>query len=227
MPAPENVKWVFSNGRWVPVAGASTQSQPAATSPIEDKTATQTGPKALPTDPFKFRAIDKSDTSRIIAIDLKALQQGNQLKDIVIRNNDIIQVPPLEAGEFYVMGEVQRPGVYSIQGRKITTKMAIAAAGNFGPLSYPPNSILIRRIGNNQEQIFPLNMEKIFRGEENDLFLKPDDVLAVGQSVLSPFLIVLRNAFRLTYGFGFIYDRNFSDALIPGYHYDHTRFTNW
>ncbi|RPI64544.1 MAG: hypothetical protein EHM48_00625 [Planctomycetaceae bacterium] len=224
MPAPENVKWVFSNGRWVAVSQAGPQSQPAA----DDKTtASAPSDKTAAADPFGFRSIDKSDVSRIIAIDLKALQQGNQMKDIVIRNNDIIQITPLEAGEFYVMGEVQRPGVYSIQGRKITAKMAIAAAGNFGPLSYPPNSILIRRIGKNQEQIFPLNMEKIFRGEENDVFLKPDDVLAVGQNVLSPFLIVLRNAFRLTYGFGFIYDRNFADALVPSTGYNSKRFTNW
>ena len=33
----------------------------------------------------------------------------------------------------------------------------------------------------------------------------------MGTDVLAPFLFVIRNSFRLTYGFGFVYDRNFAD----------------
>jgi len=29
--------------------------------------------------------------------------------------------------------------------------------------------------------------------------------------VVAPFLYVVRNSFRFTYGFGFVYDRNFAD----------------
>jgi hypothetical protein len=28
---------------------------------------------------------------------------------------------------------------------------------------------------------------------------------------VAPFLFVIRNSFRFTYGFGFVYDRNFAD----------------
>ena len=38
---------------------------------------------------------------------------------------------------------------------------------------------------------------------------------------------MLRNAFRMTYGFGFIYDRNFSDPILPGYTPKSNRFTRW
>lgn len=220
-------KWVYVAGQgWVRMsedANLAAASQPTS-APCGDA-ATQTATA----DPFGWHKLDKVDQSRIIAINVRKLQDGNPLMNIVLRNNDIIMVPPLEMGEFYVMGEVQRPGVYSLAGRRVTVKMAIAAAGNLGPISNPKNAILIRRIGDNQEQVFPIDIEAIFRGEENDVFLKPDDVIAVGQSCLSPFLIVLRNAFRLTYGFGFIWDRNFADPLITGpqYHYDSTRFTHW
>ena len=46
---------------------------------------------------------------------------------------------------------------------------------------------------------------------------KADDVIAVGSYWAAPFLAVWRNAFRMTYGFGFIYDRNYSstDFEIP------------
>jgi len=141
-------------------------------------------------------------------------QRGDWKQNIVIRKNDVIRIPPMPTGEFYVMGEVQRPGVYSLTGRKITLKMAVAAAGNLGPLAWPKNSILIRRIGRNQEQTFPINLESIFTGQDPDVYLKPNDVIAVGTHWKSSFLAVLRNAFRMTYGFGFIYDRNFSDPLL-------------
>jgi len=113
-------------------------------------------------------------------------------------------------GEFYVMGEVQRPGVYSLTGRQITVKMAVAAAGNFAGLAWPENSILIRRVGGTQEQVIPLDLDSIFAGKDPDVFLKPNDVIAVGTDIRASFFAVMRNAFRLSYGFGFIYDRNFS-----------------
>jgi len=213
-------KWVYVDGRQVAVDSSASATGPAE-SPV-----TQKAPES---DPFGWHQIDKSDQARVIAINLKKLHSGAPMMNILVRNNDIIWVPPLEMGEFYVMGEVQRPGVYSLAGRKITVKMAIAAAGNLGPLSDPKNAILIRRIGDNQEQAFPLDIEAIFRSEQNDMFLKPDDVIAVGQSWTTPFLLVFRNAFRMTYGFGWIWDRNFADPLImgQGYHYDSTRFTHW
>jgi protein involved in polysaccharide export with SLBB domain len=124
------------------------------------------------------------------------------------------------------MGNVQRPGVYSLTGRKVTLKMAMAAAGNFDALAYPENSILIRRVGENQEQIMAINLEAIMQGRQPDVFLKANDVLAVGTSITAPFMAVVRNAFRLTYGFGFIYDRNFSDTLIPGTLPNSDRFTH-
>ena len=128
-------------------------------------------------------------------------------------------------GEFYVMGEVLRPGVFSLTGRKLTVKQAIVAAGNFAPLAWPENAILIRRIGNNQEQTIHLNLEAIFRGEEPDIFLKPNDIIAVGTNVRSVFFAVMRHAFRMTYGFGFIYDRNFANPY--GLTLDSRRFTRW
>jgi len=79
------------------------------------------------------------------------------------------------------------------------------------PLADPTRLELIRRIGPDQEQIVQVNLDRIFAGMEQDVFLKPDDIINVGTNPVMPFLAVLRNAFRATYGFGFIYDRNFAD----------------
>ncbi|MCD4824681.1 MAG: SLBB domain-containing protein [Phycisphaerae bacterium] len=252
-PAKKSHRWVYRNGKWVKEAVAATAVPKAATAatvvpkvappvparprkPVvelpaikmpDTKALPQLAPrgKAKSDDPFGWGKIAKEDLVRVIAINRKQLEQGDYRMNIVIRENDIIQIPSLEIGEFYIMGEVLRPGVYSLTGRKITIKMAVAAAGNLGPLAWPANSVLIRRIGKNQEQIIPINIDKILRGTDPDIYLKANDVIAVGTHVVSSFLAVIRNAFRMTYGFGFIYDRNFAD---PMYNYPNSRrFKGW
>ena len=214
---------------------------PPTTGPVATEPAAEIQPirppvaKTQPTqpvdteDPFGWAKVQKSDLVRVIAINLKKLEQGDYRMNIVIHGNDIIQVPQLEIGEFYVLGEVLRPGVYSLTGRKVTIKMAIAASGNLGPLAWPENSVLIRRVGKNQEQMIPLNIENIIRGTDPDVYLKANDVIAVGTSWQCTFLAVMRNAFRMTYGFGFIYDRNFAENLLrdPGIYPNSKRFKGW
>ncbi|KKO11289.1 hypothetical protein LCGC14_0017680 [marine sediment metagenome] len=203
-------------------------SQPA-TAPKGDRSsvAGENEPLDEQSDPFDWNRAARSDMARIIAINLAKLYDGDPRMNIIIRPNDIIHVPALEIGEFYIMGEVARPGVYSLTGRRITVKMAIAAAGNFTGIAWPSNSVLFRRIGENQEQTIPLNIEKIFRGQESDIFLKANDVIGVGTHPAASFMAVIRNAFRMTYGFGFIYDRNFADPAIGERSLTHHRFTRW
>jgi hypothetical protein len=229
------VKWIYRDGRWVrapqpapaaPAKGATTtqaglepppQEPNAEARPLEgiaSRPATGPAQAARGEDPFGWRKASKSDMARIIAISLQKLNDGDPRQNVVVRDNDIIHVPYLPVGEFYVTGEVLRPGVYALPSTPVTIKQALSAAGNVGPLAWPENSVLIRRLGSNQEQIIPVNVEAIFRGDEPDLFLKPNDIIAVGTDVRAPFFAVLRNAFRMTYGFGFIYDRNFSDPML-------------
>jgi protein involved in polysaccharide export with SLBB domain len=203
----------------------SPQGPPVATEPVKLPLAAATSQPAKGEDPFGWRKASKSDMARIIAINLQKLNDGDPRQNIVIHDNDIIQVPYLPVGEFYVTGEVLRPGVYSLPSTPVTVKQALAAAGNVSQVAWPENSILIRRIGTSQEQIIPLNVESIFKGEEPDIFLKPNDVIAIGTDVRSTFFAVLRNAFRMTYGFGFIYDRNFSDPILNGQTPNSKRFT--
>ena len=46
-------------------------------------------------------------------------------------------------------------------------------------------------------------------GEVPDIYLKPNDIVFVGTNIGAPFIAAVRNSFRLDYGFGFLYDRNF------------------
>ena len=92
-------------------------------------------------------------------------------------------------------------------------------------LAWPKNALLIRRIGDNEEQIIPLDLVAIIRNEQPDLFLKPNDQIAVGSNACAPFLAVIRNAFRFSYGGGFVYDRNF--GVGQEFPLTSNRFTRW
>ncbi len=216
-------KYIYTDGQRISV------EQHTPETPLEEHPSPAPQPvareKPVGADPFGWKQIDKSSLARIIAINYAKLEAGNQRMNIIIRNDDIIQVTPLKYGEFYVMGEVLRPGSYQLTGRRLTIKQAIASAGNLAPLAWPENAVLFRRIGDNQEKIIPLDLEAIFKGQQADLFLKPDDIIAVGTDVRTSFMAVMRNAFRMTYGFGFIYDRNFADPLFGTINSD--RFTRW
>ena len=130
-------------------------------------------PLATPEETLDWEKVMGMDHIRLIAIDLKKLRNGDPRMNIIIRENDIIMVPPLESAEFYMYGEVSRPGVYALTGRKITVKMALAAAGGLGPLAWPENAILTRRIGPNEEQKIPLNIEHIMLGKQGIISSRP------------------------------------------------------
>ncbi len=187
------------------------------TRPVKPSETAESAATTTPDDPFGWAQADLSDLARIIVIDLEALKEGDPRQNIVIRDGDTVIVPPLEIGRFYVMGEVVRPGPYDLTGQRMTVKMAIASAYGLNEIAWPSNSLLVRRIGTNQELRIPIRLDRILAGKDPEILLKPDDVIMVGTHIASPFLAVLRNSFRMTYGFGFIYDRNFAEKNFGGY----------
>ena len=102
-------------------------------------------------------------------------------------------------------------------------KQAIAAAGGLGPLAWPKRCEVVRRVGQKKEEIVMVDLDKIASGEEPDFFIKPHDLINVGTHATSRWRAILRNAFRATYGFGFVYDRNFADRDF----YTHRPIPDW
>ena len=148
---------------------------------------------------------------RVIRIPADKLLSGDPRYNIVIRPGDNIHVPVDIIGEFCIMGNVNSQGFINITGRPMTLKMAIAAAGGLGPLAWPKRCEVVRRIAKKREEIVMVDLDKIAMGEQPDFFIKPNDLINVGTHPTARWRAVLRNAFRATYGFGFIYDRNFAD----------------
>ena len=191
-------QWVYVDGNWVP-AGQTTVNPET----LEEE--------VVPNDDQLGEVI----TQRIIEVPYDRLINGDMRYNVVIRPGDIIRVPSQDAGVVYVMGQIARPGVFTVPGdRALTLKQLIAASGGLAGLAAPRKVDFVRRIGDDMETTVRLDLKAIFDGSEPDIFLKADDMVNIGSSGFAVPLAVIRNGFRATYGFGFIADRNFGTDIF-------------
>jgi protein involved in polysaccharide export with SLBB domain len=216
-PKAGHVEWIFQNGKWIPVqVPPAKPREPVIEIRPEERLV---GPLREQAGP-DLKWSDAAET-RLIRIPADKLLAGDPRYNIVIKPGDTIYVPVDIVGEFCIMGNVNRTGYIPITGRPMTLKMAIAAAGGLGPLAWPRRCEVVRRIGRKREEIVMVDLDKIANGEQPDFFIKPNDLINVGTHASARWRAILRNAYRATYGFGFVYDRNFadkdfgSDQLLP------------
>ncbi len=151
-------------------------------------------------------------SQEVIRINLKKLRGGDLSQNIVIRAGDDIQVPLNNVGIFYVWGQVARPGPYQLSGDRMTLTEAIASVGGLTSLAWASRCSITRRIGENRQVTQMINLQKLLTGAQPDYFIKPNDVINVGSHPLARWVAVIRQGFRTTYGFGFVYDRNLADV---------------
>jgi polysaccharide export outer membrane protein len=204
------IEWIFQDGKWVPIQ----IDWPRPTEPevgIEPRRPAEPLGERVPED-FDWDEVGTGGVqARVIEIPADKLRGGDPRYNIMIRPGDSIHVPVDVTGEYFIYGNTNFQGVVPMDGRPITLKMAVAAAGGLGPLAWPRRCEVTRRIGRNKEETVMVDLDKIATGEQPDFFIRPLDLINVGTHPTARWRAVLRNAFRATYGFGFIYDRNFAD----------------
>ena len=85
---------------------------------------------------------------------------------------------------FTVLGQVQRPGSYDIQGSEsITLLQAIGMAGGYTRIANPGNVTVKRREGGT-ERIYRFNAKKMAKTDSDSAFsVKPGDVITVAESI--------------------------------------------
>lgn len=197
---------IIIDGKPVQVDGSGTTQAPVTTDQPQTTEALELRP---PSAPFEFNEPTEPSNVRVIKVPIEALKRGELRYNVVIRPNDMIVVPEPLIGEYYMGGHVQRTGVYSLTARKITLKQAVISAGMLDQVAMPYRTQVVRRVGD-REIFARVDLSKIFSGEEPDIYLKPYDQVMVGTNAIAPFLAAARNGFRMTYGFGFLYDRNYA-----------------
>lgn len=105
------------------------------------------------------------------SIDLTALFSGDPAQNQVVTGGDTIYVPP--APQFYVYGEVQRPGMYKLE-RGMTVSRAISAGGGLTTRGSERRVVIKRRDKQGKEQLYSA------RGGD---LLQADDVLMVKEGL--------------------------------------------
>jgi polysaccharide export outer membrane protein len=154
-------------------------------------------------------------TQRVIRVPVKNLLSGDARYNIVVRAGDIIRVPSPEVGLVYMAGQVARPGVYTLPDvGRLTLIRAVTTAGGLGALAIPERVDLTRVVGADRQATIRLNLRAIAEGTQPDIYLKPDDQVNVGTNFWALPLAVIRGGFRMTYGFGFLLDRNFGNDVF-------------
>jgi protein involved in polysaccharide export with SLBB domain len=85
---------------------------------------------------------------------------------------------------FTVLGQVQKPGSYDIQGSEsITLLQAIGMAGGYTRIANPGNVTVKRREGG-VERIYKFNAKKMAKSDSDSAFsVKPGDIITVAESI--------------------------------------------
>lgn len=181
--------WVYLNGRWVQTSAAPIPGAVPGRAPLM--------------------------TQRIIRIPFDALMAGDAKYNVVVRPGDVVRVPPPPNGVVYVDGQVQRPGVYNLpESGRLTLLRVLTAAGGYGEQAIPERMDITRMLPGDRQAIVRLDGRAIAEGTQPDLYLKPDDRVNVGSNFWAFPLAVIRNGFRMSYGFGFLIDRNFGNDIF-------------
>lgn len=85
---------------------------------------------------------------------------------------------------FTILGQVQRPGTYPIEGSEsVSLLQAIGMAGGYTRIANPSKVILKRREGE-KENVYEFNAKKMARsGADSTFRILPGDVITVSESV--------------------------------------------
>ena len=85
---------------------------------------------------------------------------------------------------FTILGQVQKPGSYDMQGtNQITLLQAIGMAGGYTKIADPAN-VTVKRLEAGGERVLKFNAKRMARGEDKTSFLiQTGDVITVGESI--------------------------------------------
>jgi polysaccharide export outer membrane protein len=96
-------------------------------------------------------------------------------------HNDVLFIPAAE--NFYIIGQVRRPGSYPLTNREITLVEAISMAGGFTRIA-ARNRTRIIRIEDRVEKIIEVKVDAITDAGKKiqDVIIQPDDIIVVPES---------------------------------------------
>lgn len=117
--------------------------------------------------------------SHVIEVDLGALlESGDASQNVQVRPGDIVQVRP--AGLVYVVGEVNRPGGFTLPaGEPLTVLQALAMAEGTGSTAAASRSVIVRELADGTRMEIPVDIDAVLDGSMPPPTLAARDVLFV------------------------------------------------
>jgi polysaccharide export outer membrane protein len=131
---------------------------------------------------YVLRARPRAGEPQPVAIDLEALlRQGDPGHNVVVEPGDAIYVP--EADTYYVAGEVERRGAFTLR-RDTTLSRALTEAGGVARRAATADIRVIRTLPTGAKQeIGPFDLDRVMVGDRRqDILLQPQDVVVVPES---------------------------------------------
>jgi polysaccharide biosynthesis/export protein len=112
--------------------------------------------------------------SKTLRANLKTLLDGDASENLPLENGDTIYIPKMTS--FFVLGEVKRPGAFSLE-KDTSALEAITLAGGFTDRAAPSAARVLRRLPDGSQETKPLDLSSAearnFQLTEADTLLVP------------------------------------------------------
>jgi polysaccharide export outer membrane protein len=112
------------------------------------------------------------------------LEARNPVLNIEVKPHDTVLVSQANANMIYVVGEVVRSGAFTFgQQERVSVLSAVSLAGGLGRTSKPEKAKILREAADSPKRIeIAVNIKRMMLGEDEDLLMRPNDVLVVPSS---------------------------------------------
>jgi polysaccharide biosynthesis/export protein len=117
----------------------------------------------------------------VITLDLEDMRNGGVLSpNFPIEDGDVIVIPTRYPMVFYVLGDVERPGVFSLNnGERVTLSQALARAGGPTRSARPKQGMVVRYGEDGIRKDLTIDYEAIMKGEQRDLEIASADIIYI------------------------------------------------
>ena len=136
----------------------------------------------------RARTSENSDGkgAEVIRVDLRALlEDGNVALNVPIEGGDVIQIPERKVDLIYVMGDVNKPGAFTLPRdyKNIVVTQVLAQAGGPTRTAKLSKGIVVRYDKkSNSRQELELDLKKVIQGKNPDIVIRPDDIIFIPSS---------------------------------------------
>jgi len=124
--------------------------------------------------------------SEVIKVDLRALlEEGNVALNVPVQGGDVIQIPERKVDLIYIMGDVNKPGAFTLPRdyKNIVVTQVLAQAGGPTRTAKLSKGIVVRYDEkSDSRQELALDLKKVIQGKDPDISVLPDDIIFIPSS---------------------------------------------